>query len=124
MRGGKYVPTEKDRRFVQVMSAGELTHDQICHVLGIGSKHTLYKYFQDELDHGGAHVKAKVAAGLVRTATSWMDAPGQKPTREELTAMIFFAKTKMGWREVTRVENTGEDGGPLKIIIGGSDAKL
>jgi hypothetical protein len=50
---------------------------------------------------------------------------GTQPIKNESSrAMlsIFFAKTRMGWKEA--IQHEGEDGGPIVIQINGDDAKL
>jgi len=105
--GGKnpYQPEEADRKRVEAMTGYGLTHDQIASVIGI-SDETLRKYFRRELDTGAALANSRVAQNLYKWATS--DKPGA------VAASIFWTKTRMGWREVTRQEHTGPDGGPIQ----------
>ncbi len=102
-----YAPTKRDRGLVEVLVACGLTHAQIGGVLKI-SEDTLAKYFPEEIASGHAKVLAKVAGGLARAAM-----------KGDRTAQIFWLKTRAGWREVSRVENTGADGGPMEMNIGG-----
>jgi hypothetical protein len=105
--GGKkpYQPEEADRKRVEAMTGYGLTHDQIASVIGI-SDETLRKYFRRELDTGAALANSRVAQNLYKWATS--DKPGA------VAASIFWTKTRMGWREVTRQEHTGPNGGPIQ----------
>jgi hypothetical protein len=85
-----YRPTAEQRSQVDAMAAYGVPEVAIAKVLKIAPK-TLRKHFRDELDT--AHVKANsaVAQSLYRKATS--DGP------QSVTAAIFWAKTRMGWRE-------------------------
>jgi hypothetical protein len=68
-------------------------------VLGI-SDVTLAKHYHLELDRGMARANAKVAECLFRMATN------PTPSGPTVTAAIFWAKTRMGWREVQHIEQT------------------
>lgn len=60
---------------------------------------TLRKHFRDELDRGLTRTKMRVGAALVRTAL------GVEPTQHHegypgnVTAQIFYLKTRAGWKE-------------------------
>mgnify|MGYP003343454911 CR=1 FL=1 len=99
-------PTEKDRKQVTMMSGIGLTHDQISKVMQI-SDETLRKYYRDELETGEAKTTALVAQNLFNIATG----SGQGA----VTAAIFWMKTRAGWREVSRSEVSGPDGGAVKV---------
>jgi hypothetical protein len=67
---------------------------------------TLTRYYEAEITNGKCNVDMAVAGKLVSAAT----APGHSgPT---ITAAIFYAKTRMGWRE--RVEVSGPHGGSIE----------
>lgn len=99
-------PTEKDRKQVTMMAGIGLTHDQISKVMHI-SDETLRKYYKDELETGEAKTTAMVAQNLFNIATG----TGQGA----VTAGIFWMKTRAGWREISRNEITGADGGAVKV---------
>lgn len=67
---------------------------------------TLRRAFRTELDDGAARANALVAQSLFKKATG----TGQGA----VTAAIFWLKTKGGWKETVRVENTGKDGAPIQ----------
>lgn len=52
---------------------------------------------------GRAAAIGKVAGGLLKDAIEG-----------DQTARIFYLKTQAGWRETTRQEHTGADGGPIQ----------
>jgi len=81
-------PTEKTRAEVCALTSFGNTQEQIADHIGINSD-TLRIYYRDELDNSVVRANAKVAAKLFRKATDDND----------LTAMIFWLKTRAKWRE-------------------------
>ncbi len=95
-----YKPTSEQRAQVNAMAAYGVPQDAIAGVLKIDPK-TLRKHFRDELDHAGTVANSAVAQSLYRKATG--DGP------QSVTAAIFWAKTRMGWRESpTELQLTGK----------------
>lgn len=84
-------PTEEKRKTVEALSGYGIPQTDISVIIGI-SVPTLLLYYRGELDRGSAVANAKVAQRLFDIATK-----GQG--REAITACIFWAKTRMGWRE-------------------------
>ena len=99
-------PTEKDRKQVSAMAGFGLKHDQIAKIIGI-SDETLRKYYSHELDVAESMMNAQIAQNLYSIANS--KGPGA------ITAAIFWLKTRAGWRETSRTEVTGKDGGAIEI---------
>jgi hypothetical protein len=52
---------------------------------------------------------SKVAGNLLLMAT------GPRDLKTTVTAAIWWTKAKMGWKDTSRIENTGPDGGPLQV---------
>lgn len=103
-----HVPTTMSRYQVAQMAAINLTHAEIESIIGI-SRDTLYKYYRKELDFGKSLCTAKVAARLFKVAT---EAEG----REAITAMIFWLKSRAGWRDDNKqLELSGPDGKPIEF---------
>lgn len=92
--------TEEQRKQVEALSGFGLPQEQIASVIGC-SQDTLAKYFSKELAEGVAKANSRVAQFLYQQAT------------KNLTAAIFWAKTRMRWRETDRLEITGQDGAEL-----------
>jgi len=94
--GGRppYVPNDKDRATVENM-ARTCTHDQIARVVGI-SDDTLRKYYRRELDTAKDKVDAAVGQTLIFQAVG---GPDQDWTKANPISTIFYAKTRMGWKE-------------------------
>jgi hypothetical protein len=103
-----YKPDETSRRQVQAMAGYGVPEADIARVLDIDPK-TLRKHYRSELDL--AHVKANsaIAQSLFRKATG--DGP------QSVTAAIFWAKTRMGWKETVVNEHGGIAGNPVPITV-------
>ncbi len=83
-----HVPSEKTRAEVGALVSFGNTQDQIADHLGI-SHDTLTRHYREELDNSVVRANAKVAAKLFRKATEG----------DDLSAMIFWLKTRARWRE-------------------------
>ena len=83
-----------------------LPQEQIASLLKT-SVESLVKNCSKELDDGVAKANGKVAQFLFQQA------------QKNLTAAIFWAKTRMRWRETDRLELTGKDGEEIipKLVI-------
>ena len=101
-----YEPNDKDRAIVKAMASYGIPQEDIGKVIGI-SHVTLRKYYEAELEIASIQANAKVAETCYAMATS-----GQVPA-----ATFFWLKTRAGWREVERIEHSGIDGQPVKIIV-------
>jgi hypothetical protein len=87
----RFKPTEEQKRMVKSMSGVGLPEDDIARTIGARgiSPKTLRKYFRQELSLGAALAGTKVLNTLFQMATSG----------ECVAASIFWAKTRLGWRE-------------------------
>ena len=85
-----YVPTDKDRRVVEMMAGWAIPEARIAKVLTIDPK-TLRKHFAEELTVGHAKLEAQLAQNLLRIA--------QGQDRHALIATIFALKARFGWIE-------------------------
>lgn len=81
-------PTEKTRAEVGALVSFGNSQEEIAAHLGI-CEDTLVKYYREELDNSLVRANAKVAAKLFRRATDG----------DDLSAMIFWLKTRGKWRE-------------------------
>lgn len=93
-----YNPTEEHRKMVADMASFGIPQSNIAGCLGIDDK-TLRKYFRFELDHGADIANAKVAQNLFTQA--------MKDDFRATPAAMFWAKTRMGWKEKVDVNVTG-----------------
>ena len=126
-RGPKeFTPTAEHRRNVEVLAGLGLTHEEICLLIVSPrtgrpvDRETLAKHFRAELDRGVVAVHA--AAGrslmmLIQGRPAQYDAAGNK-LRDEVpinpAAVMFYHKTRRGWRETDRLELTGANGSAIK----------
>tara|TARA_R100001377_G_scaffold896_3_gene769 strand:- start:1299 stop:1724 length:426 start_codon:yes stop_codon:yes gene_type:complete len=96
-RKPSFKPTESERELVGQMSAVGIPQDSICLVVrdGIDPK-TLRKHFRHELDTASVMANSKVAGTLYSKALAG-----------DTTAAIWWTKTRMGWKETSVQESTG-----------------
>jgi hypothetical protein len=95
-------PTDENRRLVKMLAAVGARVDDIGTKLGI-SHDTVLKYYRQELEEGRIDANAQVAQTLFQQAKSG-----------NIAAMIFWMKTRAGWKEKTTHELVGADGGPIQ----------
>jgi hypothetical protein len=88
-------PTAQDRTKVKAMSAYGIPQEQIARVFNIDSK-TLRLHYRNELDLGVIEANAAVARTL------W-----QQAVDGNITAAIWWTKSRMGWREKQEIEYSG-----------------
>lgn len=104
-----FKPTPEQRKLVEQLAAFGTPQEDICNFVHdakgkpIGLM-TLHKYFRAELDTAETKANSKVAQCLFYQAT----------VEKNVTAMIFWLKTRARWRETERIELTGKDGGPIE----------
>lgn len=97
-KGKRFVATDEQRAIVKNMVCVGVTQDIIAKSLGI-SQSTLVRHFREELDHGLAEANAAVVNALFERAT--------KGGPSDVTAMIFWLKSRAGFREA-RGEEPGK----------------
>lgn len=85
-------PTDQQRDVVRLAMFAGMTHDQAARLLRIDPG-TLATHYREELDFGADRLAATVAGNLLSLATQRQD------RRAQLTALIFLAKTRLGWRD-------------------------
>ena len=98
----EHVPTEENRALVRALAKYGVRQREIAVQLGVRTG-TLIKYYSAELDAG----MAEAAEGLAKTAY-------QMAMDGDVRMMIFLLKTRLGYKETTRVECSGPDGAPIK----------
>ncbi len=102
----KFIPTDDQREKVRMLRCCGVTHPMIASVLHIGVR-TLEKHFREELSVGLADANAQIAGALYR-----------KAIEGDTTAMIFWLKSRAGWKETVRHES---DGPGAVLVIDTSD---
>lgn len=93
----RFEPSEQQRRMVESLAGCGIRQDAIARMMQIDAK-TLRKHFREELDCGADKANAQVANTAYKMATS-----GKVPA-----ATIFWLKTRNGWRETARGDNSGD----------------
>ena len=89
-------PTDKIRGQVLALTAYGIREEDIAKYLGI-SRTTLWKHYQNELSTGAINANATIAETLYNKAKDG-----------DTTACIFWLKTRARWREVQKMELSGE----------------
>lgn len=98
----EHVPTDEKRAIVRALAKYGVRQYDIAVQIGV-TKGTLVKYYSAELDAG----MAEAAEGLAKTAY-------QMAMDGDTRMMIFLLKTRLGYKETTRVECSGPDGAPIQ----------
>lgn len=114
-QGKEHGPTVKTRSEVSALASFGVPQEDIAAYIGI-SKPTLAKHYQDELAFSSIKANATVGKYLFSLASGQAIKSGATHS-DCKTAAMFWAKTRMGWRESSRHEVTGVDGGPLITVV-------
>ena len=85
-----HVPTDETRNLVESLSGFGIPQDEIARLVGIDPKTLRFRY-AEQIELGNIKATAKVAQNLFTMAC--------KPTREGLSAAIFWLKVRAGWSE-------------------------
>ena len=99
----KHSPTDETRVLVRDYLAMGARDEDIALKLGI-SEPTLNKYYKTELSLGKIEANATIAKTLYKKAKNG-----------DTTAMIFWLKTRAGWREIQKMELSGIKEEPLHV---------
>jgi hypothetical protein len=107
-------PSAEDRKQVELLAGLGIPQDQISLLIqgGIDDK-TLRKYYAAELVLGVAKANSQVSKSLF-----------QKATAGDISAQIWWTKTRMGWKDTSRIEHTGKDGGAIIVQAANGDESL
>ena len=88
----EYEPTDENRLCVREMARVGIKQARIAECIGVSEK-TLRKHFRYELDNASAEANTEVANKLFELAMGG-----------NVSACIFWAKTRLGWRENIGIE--------------------
>ena len=91
-------PTPESRQLVQLHATIGTQQNIIADILGIDPK-TLRLYYREELDQAMSRANATIGGALFNKAKSG-----------DTAAMIFWMKTRAGWREKSEIDLTSSDG--------------
>lgn len=98
MANRSHIPDKVSRDTVSLHAMVGTRQEQIARILGI-SKNTLRKHYKEELDTAGDKANATIGGHLFNKAKSG-----------DTTAMIFWMKTRAGWRERHEYDHISSDG--------------
>lgn len=101
--------TDSDRTTVRRMAMIGIPQDVIAKVLAT-TKETLEKYFREELDEAMTKANAAVAGALFKNAM-----------KGNVSAQIFWCKTRLGWRETMALDHSGSINITFPDAPGGKD---
>ena len=104
-------PTEKTRAEIVALRSYGVPIKEVAAYIGIDDK-TLYKYYKEELDNSAIKANANVGKFLYQAASGQALATGATYS-DCVRAAMFWAKTRMGWKETNVQEHTGANGKPL-----------
>jgi len=103
-QGKEHIPTEDSRKLVRNLAAMGTRYVDIAHKLEINDE-TLRKHYREELEGGRIDANAQIANTLF-----------QQAKKGNMTAAIFWLKTRAGWKETNVTEVSGLDGEKINGI--------
>lgn len=112
-RWPKYQRSDDTARQVLLATGYGITRNELANWLQMDVK-TLRHNYKHELETGATEANIRVAQSLFKMATSG----------ENVAAAIWWTKARMGWKDTSRVENTGADGQPLVVDFRWADAPV
>lgn len=108
MANPPHAPTPESRAQVSALYSYGITQEEIARFLSIDPK-TLRLHYRDELDSAHVKANAKVGQFLFQNASGATLANGATHS-DCVRAAMFWAKTRMGWRETNGIDLTSSDG--------------
>jgi hypothetical protein len=117
----QFIPTDEQRNAVKAMCAFGIPHDQICRTIrnpSTGrniSRPTMEKVFRNEIDTAQPELHARIGNFIARAILGQRQPNGEiiKSERVRMRLAMFFAKTRMGWREPIAHEPVGQNKQPI-----------
>lgn len=117
-------PTDKTRAEIVALRSYGVPIKEVAAYIGIDDK-TLYKYYREELENSAIKANANVGKFLYQAASGQALTTGATYS-DCVRAAMFWAKTRMGWKETNVQEHTGANGAKpqsQKITIEVVDAR-
>ena len=119
-------PTDKTRAEVSALASFGVRREDIASYIGIDAK-TMRKHYRDELDNSTTKANAAVGKFLYQAASGQALKNGASHS-DCVRAAMFWAKTRMQWRETNHLEHTSPDGSmtpqPVVIELAGPDGEI
>lgn len=121
MSRNPHEPTDKTRAEVSALCSFGVPQSEIATYIGIDPK-TLRLHYRAELDNSITRANAAVARFLYQNASGQTLDKGAS-NADCVRAAMFWAKTRMGWRETSEIDHKSSDGSmsPTRIIIEAAD---
>ena len=104
-------PTDKTRAEIVALRSYGVPIKEVAAYIGIDDK-TMYKYYRPELEQSAMKANANVGKFLYQAASGQALTTGATYS-DCVRAAMFWAKTRMGWKETNVQEHTGANGKPL-----------
>ena len=92
-----HIPTDKIRAEIIALRSYGVPIKEVAAYIGIDDK-TMYKYYRTELEQSAMKANARVGKFLYEAA-SGQAITGGASYSDCVRAAMFWAKTRMGWRE-------------------------
>ena len=108
-------PTEKTRAEIIALRSYGVPIKEVAAYIGIDDK-TLYKYYRDELENSAIKANANVGKFLYQAASGQALTTGATYS-DCVRAAMFWAKTRMGWKETNVQEVKMADEPIAKVTI-------
>ena len=108
-------PTEKTRAEIIALRSYGVPIKEVAAYIGIDDK-TLYKYYREELENSAMKANANVGKFLYQAASGQALTTGATYS-DCVRAAMFWAKTRMGWKETNVQEHTGANGAALQVPV-------
>ena len=108
-------PTEKTRAEIIALRSYGVPIKEVAAYIGIDDK-TLYKYYREELENSAIKANANVGKFLYQAASGQALTTGASYS-DCVRAAMFWAKTRMGWKETNVQEVKMADEPIAKVTI-------
>ena len=108
-------PTEKTRAEIIALRSYGVPIKEVAAYIGIDDK-TLYKYYREELENSAIKANANVGKFLYQAASGQALTTGATHS-DCVRAAMFWAKTRMGWKETNVQEVKMADEPIAKVTI-------
>ena len=103
-----HIPTDKIRAEIIALRSYGVPIKEVAAYIGIDDK-TMYKYYRTELEQSAMKANARVGKFLYEAASGQAMKDGASYS-DCVRAAMFWAKTRMGWRETQVIDNKSSDG--------------
>ena len=98
MQGKEHIPSDESRKLVHTLSAVGIRYIDIALKLEI-TDDTLRKHYSSELELGRIDANAAIGQTLY-----------QQAKESNTSALIFWLKTRAGWKDTSIIDHTSSDG--------------